>query len=67
MCDGNIVYQGEASKSAKYFDGIGIHCPRFANPADFFIKSLTISYPKGKIDEQRIFYLTSHFDKLQKN
>jgi len=46
MCDGHIMYQGEAKKSARYFEKIGIPCPKFANPADYFMRVLTVNYPK---------------------
>jgi ABC-type multidrug transport system ATPase subunit len=46
MCDGNIVYQGDAAKSPSYFRSIKYDMPRFANPADIFMKLLAINYPK---------------------
>lgn len=50
MCDGNVVYQGDAAKSPSYFRSIKYDMPRFANPADIFMKLLAINYPKGKED-----------------
>ena len=46
MCDGNIVYQGDAKKSVDYYKLINYPVPQFANPADFFMKLLSINYPK---------------------
>jgi hypothetical protein len=51
MCDGYIVYQGEAKKSSIYFEKIGFQIPTFANPSDYFMKRLTINYPKTDIDQ----------------
>eukprot|EP00347_Sterkiella_histriomuscorum_P004140 403361602 len=61
MCDGNIVYQGLAKQSTQYFGKHGINCPRFANPADFFIRVLTINYPKEQNDQKKIQYLTKAY------
>lgn len=50
MCDGYIVYQGLASKSPFYFNKIGFTMPTFANPSDYFMKRLTVNYPKQEKD-----------------
>mmetsp|Transcript_26773 Transcript_26773/g.25798 ORF Transcript_26773/g.25798 Transcript_26773/m.25798 type:complete len:92 (+) Transcript_26773:930-1205(+) len=39
--------------------------PLYANPADFFMKVLTIDYPKEKIDEDKIAYLVNKYQQLQ--
>jgi hypothetical protein len=57
MADGNIVYQGDAAKSPSYFRSIKYDMPRFANPADIFMKLLAINYPKTKVDTEKIDYL----------
>eukprot|EP00347_Sterkiella_histriomuscorum_P009468 403341097 len=61
MCDGHIVYQGEAKKSARYFDKIDIPCPKFANPADYFMRVLTVNYPKDTNDEKKVKFLVSSY------
>jgi len=38
MVDGYIVYQDGAGESIDYFKGLKIEMPRFANPADSFMK-----------------------------
>ena len=63
MCDGNIVYQGEARKSAAYFKNIGIPCPTYSNPADFFMRALTINYPKTENDIKKIDYISKQYEK----
>jgi len=35
--------------------------PRFANPADFFMKVLSVRYPKPKEDEEKIEQLTNYY------
>lgn len=67
MCDGHIVYQGEAKKSTEYFDKIATSqykftCPRFANPADFFMKILSINYPIAEEDQNKIAFFKKSYD-----
>jgi len=54
MCDGYIVYQGQAKQSVPYFRGMNYDVPRFGNPADFFMKELSIKYPKSADDEKKL-------------
>ena len=35
--------------------------PQFANPADFFMRALTINYPKTKEDLDKLDYLTRNY------
>jgi ABC-type multidrug transport system ATPase subunit len=51
MVDGHVVYQGACAKSRQYFDKIGYQVPKFSNPADFFLKLLSVNYPKTPDDE----------------
>eukprot|EP00347_Sterkiella_histriomuscorum_P007150 403350075 len=62
MCDGNLVYQGDAAQSTIYFNQLGILCPKFANPADFFMRILTINYPKTEKDEEKIQFLNEKYN-----
>ena len=61
MCDGNIVYQGDAKASVKYFKQIDRPVPQFANPADFFMKLLSIDYPVKKEDKEKLDYLNRNY------
>jgi hypothetical protein len=54
MCDGHIVYQGDAKDSTDYFKHMGYKVNRYDNPADAFMRSLSISYPKSEADEDKI-------------
>jgi ABC-type multidrug transport system ATPase subunit len=61
MCDGNIVYQGDAKKSVDYYKLINYPVPQFANPADFFMKLLSINYPKTQEDLDKLDYMTRNY------
>ena len=67
MCDGHIVYQGDAKYSPEYFRKIDRPVPKFANPADFFMKLLSINYPKMPADEEKITYLNRYYHALIEN
>lgn len=54
MADGHIVYQGDAKQSVTYFEEIGKPVPRQTNPADFFMKLLSINYPRQAADKQKM-------------
>lgn len=57
MADGHIVYQGDAKNSIDYFKKIDRPVPAKTNPADFFMKLLSINYPKQQADEEKLTYL----------
>ncbi|PVU88369.1 hypothetical protein BB561_005897 [Smittium simulii] len=42
LCAGKIVYSGPVSKAIGYFESIGYSCPKYENPADFFINLITV-------------------------
>ena len=67
MCDGHIVYQGDAKYSPEYFRKIDRPVPKFANPADFFMKLLSINYPKMPEDEANVQYLNRYYHALIEN
>jgi len=47
MADGHIVYQGLANRSAEYFYNLNFKAGgKFSNPADIFMKALSLNYPK---------------------
>lgn len=54
MSDGNIVYQGIANQAPNYFSSIGFQFGKFSNPADIFMKVLSVNYPKRSEDEQKL-------------
>jgi len=62
MADGHIMYQGLAKESTRYFSKIGLDCPTFSNPADYFMKILTINYPKQVNDEKKLAFMNGNYE-----
>ncbi len=62
MSDGNIVYQGLANESPVYFESIGYALGKFANPADSFMKVLSVNYPKQKADDEKLDLLVRSYN-----
>ena len=62
MAEGQIVFQGTARKAVNYFSKIGYQIPSFSNPADHFIKTLTVSYPKTNSDIDKLDYFNRMYD-----
>lgn len=61
MMDGYIVYQGLAKDSTLHFAKIGRTCPSRSNPADYFMKVLSVNYPKEAEDEKTISLFVEHY------
>jgi hypothetical protein len=62
MMDGHIVYQGLPLESTLHFAQIGILCPLRSNPADFYMRVLSVNYPKTSEDEEKIKTVVNHYD-----
>ncbi|TNV86565.1 hypothetical protein FGO68_gene1560 [Halteria grandinella] len=62
MMDGHIVYQGGAIESTNHFSDIGLVCPMLVNPTDFFMKILSVNYPKLEEDEAKIKIILNHYE-----
>lgn len=58
MMDGNIVYQGDALNSILYFKQMDFVCSSTTNPADFYMRILSVNYPKTPEDEKKILTFT---------
>lgn len=65
MCDGYTVFQGPAIESQKYFSDLGFKSSRFSNPADIFMKALSINYPQTENDIAKIQNLVMTYDQKQ--
>jgi len=52
MMDGYIVYQGLTKDSTSYFAKMGMICPSRTNPSDYYMRILSVNYPKTEEDEQ---------------
>ena len=61
MMDGNIVYQGLAKDSIRYFGEMGLQCRLHTNPADYYMRILTVNYPKSEEDDKHIQDLIDHY------
>ncbi len=61
MADGHIVFQGAASESSAYFEKAGMPIPEFTNPADFFMRELSVHFPKTPEEEIKIASLVSNY------
>jgi ABC-type multidrug transport system ATPase subunit len=61
MADGFTVFQGDAGESMEYFRTLKFNVPRRCNPADFFMKVLSIKYPKQADDEEKLTHLNNAY------
>lgn len=67
LADGHCVYQGPARDVGTYFD-ISNKCKsKNQNPCDFFMRELSISYPKGEQDEAKIQSYLEKYNTEQAN
>ena len=62
MADGHIVYQGMANLTPEYFSKMGFNFNRFANPADIFMRILSINYPMQEEDNLKLDLLIKSYD-----
>jgi hypothetical protein len=63
MMDGYIVYQGPTKNSTHHFAKIGLTCPLRTNPADFYMRVLSVNYPKSENDERQVKHIVNHYQK----
>jgi hypothetical protein len=61
MCDGYIMFQGHARESVSHFAKMVLVCPIHSNPSDYFMKVLSINYPKTEDDERYISRMNDHY------
>lgn len=50
LADGRCMYDGATSNTIAYFASVGLHCPKYHNPADFMIEVVNMEY--GNYSEQ---------------
>ncbi|TMW63035.1 hypothetical protein Poli38472_005653 [Pythium oligandrum] len=65
LVDGSTVYNGRASESIPYFASLGLQCPAYMNPTDYFMKQLVVmdDNPGSK---ERVHMLVSAWDERAK-
>ncbi len=61
MADGFTVLQGDAGESMEYLRTLRFNLPRRCNPADFFMKVLSIKYSKQAHDEEELTHLNNAY------
>lgn len=54
LADGYMVYQGPANQVSYYFDIANKCKSKNRNPCDYFMRELSINYPKSEEDERKI-------------
>jgi hypothetical protein len=62
MMDGNIVYQGLAKDSTLHFAKKGLQCPLRTNPADYFMRVLSVNYPISEQDKINVDSIVQHYN-----
>ena len=69
LCDGHVMYHGDAKNAVSYFDSHRYSCPALSNPADYFMEILHIENLDSKTPEEeaKVNYLQAEFLKIQKN
>lgn len=65
MADGHIVYQGIAFDSPEYFAKMDFKGSKFSNPADIFMKALSINYPKSQADDEKLQLMITSYQTEQ--
>ncbi|EAS06409.2 ABC transporter family protein (macronuclear) [Tetrahymena thermophila SB210] len=65
LADGKFVYQGKRENIIEYFNTINFKCPRYSNPADYFISLIS---EIGEQSTNRFKYLTNQYSQqLEQN
>lgn len=52
LADGRCMYKGATRDTIPYFASVGLHCPKYHNPADFMIEVLNNEY--GNFTDQLV-------------
>ena len=48
-CEGQCIYNGAPESLSSLFEGIGLSCPKFTNPADFAIEVASNDHGRAKV------------------
>lgn len=64
LMDGYCIYQGGAKESVEYFRKNGFEMKKAYNPADYFMKILTVNYPKKEEDLERIDKFNTMYNEI---
>ncbi|KAJ0412707.1 hypothetical protein ATCC90586_002337 [Pythium insidiosum] len=64
LADGATVYSGNASDAVEYFAKMGLQCPSFVNPTDFFMRQLVVlDVEKDEVGAKRVQMLKDEWAK----
>ncbi|CAK9817464.1 ATP-binding cassette subfamily G member 4 [Anthophora quadrimaculata] len=58
LADGQCMYEGTTKNIVPYFASIGLHCPKYHNPADYMIEVVSREY--GNYNDQLVKLATSN-------
>lgn len=64
MSSGHIVYQGDAKLSAPYFRSIGFKLPEFSNPADTYMRILSVHFPPTPKDKRKTDFFVKCYNDM---
>lgn len=65
LADGHIVFQGPGSESANYFQVQGKSMSKNRNPCDYFMRELSVDYPKSQEDEDKMSRYCTRYQQEQ--
>lgn len=61
LAKGRVVFLGPLCRLNTYFSKMGLECPKFHNPADFYIQQLSIQPGNIKKSTERLMNMIKHY------
>ncbi|OAD54285.1 ATP-binding cassette sub-family G member 4 [Eufriesea mexicana] len=58
LADGSCMYEGATKNTISYFASVGLHCPKYHNPADYMIEVVSNEY--GNFNDQLVKLATKN-------
>jgi len=65
LMDGHTIYQGPAKDAVGYYGNLGFDIPKYANPADYFLKEFYVPYKKTEDDLIKLDKLVKGYQERQ--
>ena len=65
LAEGQVTYLGPSNEAVSYFGSIGFPCPVNYNPADFFIRTLTVNPTEYEKSLERIKYVIEKYRDIE--
>jgi len=59
LSNGKQIYYGQANEAVSYFSSVGYNCPKFTNPADYFLTLINTDFP-NHVDINKLNDLYKH-------